>query len=660
MNKWRRCLILLMVVLGPVGLFGQDNPRSNWGNVFPEDFRPNSPVVDSNSAVVVLVDAGRAEMVGSYTGWHVMYSRYRRLLIRNKKGFGAAKVSVDFDPNVEGHGKLETLQANIYNLEGGKVVQVGVDAADMYLDKQADGDLEERFTFPGVREGSIIEYYYSIHSGSIYSFHSWDFQGDYPRIRSEFTVTFPTVFNYVVSKQGPFPMMNSRDSSEQEVSVGDFHVKALVYNIRWWMKDVPGVVEEPFVSSMDNHVAGIRFQLYQYTALNTGRRVQFLNSWNDLNGKLLADKAFGGVMTASTHFLRKELKTIVEDSVPEMARARALYEYVRDHFTSEGSSWLSDDRTIKEVFKAGKGTQEEINLLLTAMLRDEGLVADAVMLSTRGNGQINPLYPLTVNFNYVVVRLRLGGKEYFLDATEAQLGFGKLPLACYNGYARVVSEKADSAILSADSIVESKFTSVLLSDNDAGDSVVGTYSETKGYYASMEVRDTVTEKGEAAYFKGLQRAYPFEVKLTDGRLDSLHSHDRPVTVNYTLSFPTGEDRIYFNPMLGEAIKENPFSAMLRRYPIEMPNTVDQFYGLRLDIPKGYEIEELPKPVKIKLFETDGSYEYGFLVGSDYVQFRSKLVLRRTYFEPEEYQTLRDFFAMVVKKQGEMIVFRKKK
>jgi hypothetical protein len=365
-------------------------------------------------------------------------------------------------------------------------------------------------------------------------------------------------------------------------------------------------------------------------------------------------------MTASTHFLRRELRTIVEDSVNDLDRAKAIYAYVRDHFTTRGSSLLSDDLTIKEIFQVGKGTQEEINLLLTAMLRDEGLKADAVMLSTRENGQINPLYPLTVNFNYVVVRLRLGGKEYFLDATEPQLGFGKLPLACYNGYARIVSEKADSAILNPDSLVEFKITSVLLSDNDAEDSVVGSYRESKGYYTSMGVRDSVANVGEAAYFGGLRRAYPFEVKLTDGRIDSLHSRDQPVTINYTLSFPLGEDRIYLNPMLSSAMKENPFSAMVRRYPVEMGYAYDQLFGLRMDIPKGYEIEELPKPAKIKLFETDGVYEYGFLVGSDYVQFRSRLVMRRTYFEPEEYQTLRDFFAMVVKKQGEMIVFRKRK
>jgi len=649
-----------MIVIGPIGLFGQDSLRSGWGQILPEDFHPNSAVVDSSANVVVLADVGHAEMAGSSTGWHVLFNRYRRLLIRNKKGYDAAKIAVSFNPDLDGNGKLASLRANIYNLEGGKVVQTSVDAADMFLDKREDGDLTERFTFPGVREGSIIEYTYNIHSGSIYSFHSWDFQGDYPRIKSEYSVTFPATFNYVVSRQGPFPMVFTHDSVKQDMEVGSFSVRTMVHTLYWSMKDVPAVVDEPFVASMDNHVSGIRFQLSEYTALNTGRRVMFLDSWKDFNEKLLKDKAFGGVMTASTHFLRKELRTIVEDTVSDMDKARALYTYVRDHFTTKGRSMLSDDLTIKEIFKAGKGTEEEINLLLTAMLRDEGLTADAVMLSTRDNGLINPMYPLTVNFNYVVVRLRLGGKEYFLDATKPQLGFGKLPLDCYNGYARVVSEKADSTIFSSDSLVEFKFASVLLSDNDAGDSVVGMYKETKGYYASMAIRDSVADKGEAAYFEGLRRAYPFEVRMTDGHIDSLHSPDQPVTVNYTLSFATGEDRIYFNPMLGEAMKENPFSAMVRRYPVEMSYTFNELYGLRMDIPKGYEIEELPKPVKIKLFETDGVYEYGFLVGSDFVQFRSRLVLSRAYFEPEEYQTLRDFFAMVVKKQGEMIVFRKKK
>jgi hypothetical protein len=82
--------------------------------------------------------------------------------------------------------------------------------------------------------------------------------------------------------------------------------------------------------------------------------------------------------------------------------------------------------------------------------------------------------------------------------------------------------------------------------------------------------------------------------------------------------------------------------------------------LQMDIPKGYEVEEMPKPIRIRLNENDGSYQYDFLVDSLSIQLRSKLVLNRARFLPEEYQSLRDFFALIVKKQSELIVFRKKR
>ncbi len=92
----------------------------------------------------------------------------------------------------------------------------------------------------------------------------------------------------------------------------------------------------------------------------------------------------------------------------------------------------------------------------------------------------------------------------------------------------------------------------------------------------------------------------------------------------------------------------------------MPYTTDDLYVLQMDIPHGYEIEELPKPVKVKLNEGAGWLEYGFVSDGRSLQFRSRLTLKRTFFGPEEYPSLHDFYAMVVKKQAEPIVFRKKK
>jgi len=295
------------------------------------------------------------------------------------------------------------------------------------------------------------------------------------------------------------------------------------------------------------------------------------------------------------------------------------------------------------------------------MLRDEGLKADAVILSTRANGMINPCYPLVENLNYVIVRLRMGGRDYFLDATDPHLGFGKIPLECYNGYARVVSEQPDSVILVPDSVREFRMTTVFLSASDARDGLTGTFTEMQSYFSSLDIRDSVRTRGEDAYFEDLRKAYPFDVQLSDKHIDSLKDYDQPVTVRYALTIPmAGDDRIYFNPMLSEARKENPFVAAVRHFPIEMPCRIDELYVLRMVIPKGYEVEELPKGVRVRLNDADGSYEYGFLSDGETIQFRSRLMLNRTYFLPEDYQSLRDFFALVVKEQGQVVVFRKKK
>jgi hypothetical protein len=240
------------------------------------------------------------------------------------------------------------------------------------------------------------------------------------------------------------------------------------------------------------------------------------------------------------------------------------------------------------------------------------------------------------------------------------MGFGHLPLDCYNGYARVVSEKPDSVFLEADSLSEFKFVSLVLTNNDRGDSMTGMYTAQRGYYASLDIRDDIAEEGEKTFFEGERKSYTFPARLEDRRIDSLQQYDLPVTVHYSIGFPIGDDeRIYFNPMLAEGLKENMFSATERHFPIEMKYKVDELFVLRMEIPKGYVIEEMPKGARVLLGE-DGSYEYLFQTDDEAVQFRSRLILKRTFFMPDAYQPLRDFFAAVMKKQGEMIVFKKKK
>jgi hypothetical protein len=662
-----RCILVFLLLTTRFLLVGQNITmvHPDFGAVTIDNFHPLSFLADSNAGALVLEDIGKTELEGYARGWRVKYSRYRRILLRNKNGFDIAKVAINFSPYQNDTGKLATLWAMTDNPENGKVVQTHVEREDMFLETKPEGSSKETFTFPNIKPGSIIEYFYSVYSGNIYTLFPWNFQGKYPCLKSEYSVTSPSVFNFAISKQGFLPIDSRRDSIISTLQAGPYSVKTPVFTMTWSLRDIPPYAEEPYVNSMDNYISGLRFQLSEMMDISTRRRENIMKTWESLNQDLYRNSAFGGVMTTSKHWERRELRAIVPDGVGNLEKARAIFAFVRDHFDAEGRDFVADaDLTLKDIYKARRGSVAEINLMLTALLREEGLAADAVILSTKDNGLLNPSYPMMENFNYVIVRVPIDGKDYLLDATDPRIGFGKLPLDCYNGYARIIKTANTTGgpfELSPDSLREFRYTSIMLSDNEAADSVTGRCTTVEEYHRSEEIRELVVKKGEGPFFEEVRKSYPFEVVLSDKRIDSLLNYDQPVTVQYTLTFPTGGvDHFYFNPMLSKVIKGNPFTAANRQYPINMPYTRNDLYVLQMDIPKGYEVEEMPKPIKVRLNENDGWYQYDFLVDSQSIQLRSRLVLNRASFLPEEYQSLRDFFALIVKKQSELIVFRKKK
>lgn len=126
-----------------------------------------------------------------------------------------------------------------------------------------------------------------------------------------------------------------------------------------------------------------------------------------------------------------------------------------------------------------------------------------------------------------------------------------------------------------------------------------------------------------------------------------------------MSFDTGgEDMIYLNPMFGEAIKTNPFTSAVRKYPVEMPFTMYQIFVLNMELPKGYEVDELPKSTRVMLNDHEGTFEYIISSSGGRLMLQSKIDIKKAVFQAEDYQTLRDFFGHIAKKHSEQVVLKK--
>lgn len=664
----RKSLVVSLCLL-VIYTSAQETPFSKFGKIQISDLQKKTYDVDTSASAVVLSDVGEASIEGNRKGWFSLYfTHHKTIHVLSKNGYYMADVEIPLYSNGQAEEELTDLKAVTYNLENGKIVQTKLEKGSVFTEKRNKNLVVKKFTFPNVKEGSIIEYQYKVISDYISHVDPWEFQGSAPRLWSEYKFIVPKFFTYSFLSYGytnfhvqdkkeraaSFTVINSGGTSSSET----YNFRSEVTEYRWVAKDVPELKEESFTSTLKNHIARLEFELVMQS--DPLEFHNYRSTWPALTKEMLESESFGNKLNSNNGWLADEMSGILKGANSDLEKAKSIYSYIRENFscTRRYGTWV--DESLKSVFKNKKGSVPELNILLTAMMRYAGLDADPVILSTTDNGYSYDIYPSLNRFNYTICRLKTGNDVHYLDASVNALGFGKLLPQMYNGAARVVNPEATQVVLLADSVVEQKNTSVRLSNGPSGN-WIGFVKQTPGYFESYTLRQKIKEKGAEEYFKDVQKELGGDITLTKPSVEALENYDTPVDVSYNIGYNNDlEEIIYVNPFIVEAYKKNPFNSKERFYPVEMPYTLDETYWLTIDVPTGYEVDELPQQMLVKYDEQGKSYfEYRISNSGSIISLKCHLKLNRAFYDAEEYPILKEFFNMIVKKQSEQIVFKKK-
>jgi hypothetical protein len=652
-------------------LYSQTKPITKLSKVTLADFKPNSPVVDSNAHAVILVDVGSSEFEGNSNGnFTLVHKRIKRVLLVNKNAFDEAtvKVLIYMGNSSSGEERFDDFEATTYNIENGAIVETKLDKNAVFKEKYDRTRNFRKFTFSNIKEGSIIEYKYTIKSPYYEYLRSWRFQGQYPVLWSQYQVTIPHMFAYYPLVQG---YLNYAIDSSKGVfknynvivpngtgSSDHYSFSGTASQRIWAIKDAPAFKKESFTSSSKNYFSKIDFQLHSIKWNENSPVQQIIKGWIETIAKVLEDEDYKSVLQDKDGWMDEDVKRLVKDS-SDFEKARKIYAFVRDNFNCtdyDASIWLSEP--LKKIYQTKKGTVTDINLVLTAMLNHAGFNVHPVMLSTRDNGRVTEGAAILSQYNYVIARLQIDSTYYLLDASIPKMGFGKLPEDCYNTSARVIDKMPILIPMTTDDVTEQTFTSAFII-NEANGETNGTVVSNLGYYQSVHLREKLASKKTDDFLKEFAKAYPSEITVQNLVLDSLQDLDEPLKMSYDIKLNfNDEDIIYFNPLFSEAIKQNPFTSAERLYPVEMPYKQNELFNLNMEIPKGYKVDELPKSTRVKLNENEGMFEYIISNDGKRIQLRSKIVLEKANFMPDDYETLRNFYGFIVKKHAEQIVFKK--
>jgi hypothetical protein len=649
----------------------QDKTYYKFGKITAADFNLSAEKFDSGANAVIIADIGNSSFEGNNKGsFNLVFTRFMRVKIINKNGvdIGTQEILL-FNDRVGDAEKLFSLRGSSFNLENGVVTETKLDEKSIFNEKSSKNYDIRKFSMPALKEGTIFDLVYTIKSPFDTELRPWSFQGNYPRLWSEYEVVIPSPYHYVVRMQGEqnFYIDTIKHKSEnfsihedQGASPTDtYNLSGNSTDRRWVKRYVPALHEEPFTTTLDNYNSTVTFQLNYFQWNSQSERHDYMSTWNNRSKALMEDEDFGKALSRENNWMSDELKGIVAGANSDEEKTRMIFSFIRDNLKAISDHGLYAHNALKDVFKKKEGNVAEINLLLTSMLRKAGIHADPVILSTRENGIANPGYPLISEYNYVICIAYAGNKSFLLDASQPYYGFGQLPAACYNGYAHIINEERPLPLFfSSDSLPETSLTNIILVCDDKG-RLTGRYTSILGNYESYDVRKEIGGSSEKKYQIKIQTENGSDFDMEDFSIDSLKKFDFPLTIHYDFNLKNStEDILYFNPMLNEGYKTNPFKSMNRHYPVEMPYRIDETYLLTMDIPNGYKVDELPKSARVKYNENEGIFEYLIQKGESNLQMRVHLKLNKAFFPVDEYSTLRDFFAYVISKESEQIVFKK--
>ncbi|MCC9136711.1 DUF3857 domain-containing protein [Pontibacter silvestris] len=630
---------------------------AKFGKVSEAELTMKSYEKDTSATAVILSDYGSSYFTYS-SGFQIVFERHTRIKILKKSGYDWANVSIPYFQRGTDREKVNSIKGFTYNIEDGKIIKDKLESKVTFDEQMNENWSAKKFTMPNVKEGSVIEFSYTILSDFVYNLRDWEFQHTIPVAWSEYRVKIPEYFDYKFLQKGYVPFYDSKQ--EKTVGAPGSSTGAKLDNNAyvWMMKDVPALREEKYITTLSDYQAKIEFEL-QSVKFPGELQKTMTGNWEDVTNDLLKSDRFGTQLNRNG-FFKDEIAAVVAKHTGAEEQMQAIYDLVKSNMKWNGKNRVYTEAPIRKAYDNRTGSSAEINLLLTAMLLEAGLDAAPVLVSTRDHGRVFEGYsPMLNKFNYVVSQVKVADKEYLLDATEPLLPAGMLPVRCLNGVGRLIKKEDQRWVELKPVLPYVKLFSAELSIDGNGE-IKGKATESIGGYEALYMRKNILEEGENKYAERIAKDFG-DYKISKPEIKNLDMITQALAINYDITANENgkaNSVIYLNPMVGHGEKENPFKLNERTYPVDFAAPIDETFICKFVIPEGYELDEVPKGLSVALPESGGKFIYIVQQKGNILEVMSKISISKPMFYAQEYPYLKEFYNQIIAKHAENIVLKK--
>ena len=402
-----------------------------YGKIDKADLQMQDCSFDPGAEAIILLDIGEIEF--SYmnnTGW-VSETKYRtRIKILKEKATGMGEIKLSYYAK-NGREGISNINGISYNIDvNGNIEESKLESGNIY-DKAIDKEFSTiSFALPNVKKGTVFEYRYKKSRKSYSYIPTWNFQHSNPVRYSAYNVIIPEYFQFTL-------LVTKRQEMEKKVSTG------INEGVWYIMRNIKGLKDEPFSSGRIDYLQRIDFQLSSINA--PGYYEEVRTTWTKIIQELQDDEDFGLALKKNMRGV-DDILASVKSMQKTSERIRAIYNYVQRNMNWNNEYDIYSDKGIKEAWDKKNANITDINFILINLLKETGIAAKPLLVSTKDNGIVSPLYPFLRRFNAVLAYVKDGDVEYIMNAADKFNPYNLVPYDVINTNALVVDKSVETLI----------------------------------------------------------------------------------------------------------------------------------------------------------------------------------------------------------------------
>jgi transglutaminase-like putative cysteine protease len=514
-----------------------------------------------------------------------------------------------------------------------------------------DGSKSVSFFYPSLSEGAKTKLNYVREVAHPQLMPGFYFEYHIPVLKATYTITAPA------DVELGWKIFNMPDSTIRFSKVA----KRNKITYTWEVENLKSYRDEEYAPDYLYSMGHMVTWIQSYTL--EGKKTSVLGTTKNLYNW------YHGLVNSCNNDHSPELKNLVDSltsAAPnELEKVRRIYYWVQDHIkyiAIENGMGGFVPRSGKLVFERRYGDCKDMASILTKMMSYAGITAHLTWIGSREIPYKYDELPTPNVDNHMITTYISGDRYYFLDATASNLPLG-VSNSFIQGKEALIGFDAEKHEIREVPVMNMENNKKIDSVNVTieGNKILGTgsvsYSGYNKMYLSDALKDHRNDKSKILKTELNKGTNKFLLNSFD--ITNLDDRDQEMQIAYKFGVEdyanTMGDEIYLNMNLNknyfvEEIKSN------RTFDIEKNYKEIKVSVIKLKIPKGYSVSELPNPATFK--DTRFGFESKYRVEKGSVVLEQTIMYNFIYLNKSEFDDWNKFYKSLKKSYSELVVFKK--